>query len=300
MAALPYLAAAYLQRNNRNASSRLYPALPVGLILAAIGIIWFVWVHRFLTAAVFGMLRQHVITIIVVAGLVAAAVVSRQRSMHAARTERSWLAALPVSRNARRVEALVLPLTPIIVTLAVISGFDIAMGAIFLSSGLSVGALFVAWRSLLLGALLGAAIGLAVPTPKAVTPHPGSRYVPHRFTRGRRPEPSISALGIWPIRRMFAMLQPKTLSRAVIPVLLLMPLGSTAASAMVWLGLFGALTAFIFLVISVVWVARAARHWLKPLPLPPHRLKRVVAARALLVMAGIGATAVWLAWVGRS
>jgi hypothetical protein len=71
-------------------------ALPAGLIFAALGIIGLVWVHRFLAAAVFGMLRQHVTIIIVVAGLVAAAVVSRRRSMHAARAERSWLAALPV------------------------------------------------------------------------------------------------------------------------------------------------------------------------------------------------------------
>jgi hypothetical protein len=46
MAAFPYLAAAYLQRKNRKASSRLYAALPVGMIFAALGIIGLVWVHR--------------------------------------------------------------------------------------------------------------------------------------------------------------------------------------------------------------------------------------------------------------
>ena len=108
----------------------------------------------------------------------------------------------------------------------------------------------------------------------------------------------MAALGIWPIRQMFAMLRPKALSRAMIFVLLAVPLGSTAAAAMVWIGQFGALTAFVLLGVCVVSVTRAARHWLQPLPLSPCRLILSVAIRPLFVMMGIGAAIAWLVWVG--
>jgi hypothetical protein len=110
--------------------------------------------------------------------------------------------------------------------------------------------------------------------------------------------PSVSSLGIWPIRRMFAMLQPKTLSRTLLPVLMMIPLGSSAATAMILIGIFGTLTACVFLARSVAWVMKAARQWLKPLPLSFHRLSWVVATRSVIVMAGLGAAAKWLAWVG--
>ena len=65
---------------------------------------------------------------------------------------------------------------------------------------------------------------------------------------------------------MFAMLRPKILSRTLLPVWIMMPLGTTAAAAMVRVGIFGAWAALLFLIVSVVCVYRAARRWLKPLP----------------------------------
>jgi hypothetical protein len=97
---------------------------------------------------------------------------------------------------------------------------------------------------------------------------------------------------------MFAMLQPKILSRTLLPVMVMMPLGSSAATAMILIGVFGTLMAGVFLVGSVAWVVKVARQWLKPLPLSFQHLSWVVAVRSAIVMAGLGAAAKWLAWVG--
>lgn len=258
------------------------------------------WSERVIVVATFGTLQQHPVTIAVLAGITSVVVVSRQRAIHSTAAARSWVAALPVSPGARRAEALILELTPIIAALTLISGFALLAWGVFAVAGLPAAACIVAWRALLVGTLLGAGVGLLVPSPKPVTPYPGSRYVPQRVTRGRHPEPSLAALGTWPVRRMFALLQPRTLSRALLPLLLMVPLGSTAATAMIWIGLFGVLAALVFLGMSVLWVTQAARLWLKPLPISMRRLGPVVALRAVLVMTALAATAAWLVWIGRS
>jgi hypothetical protein len=208
--------------------------------------------------------------------------------------------ALPISARARRLEALTLILAPLMAVLLLVSGVSLLTGTTLAIAGLPAGGCLVTWQALLVGALLGGIVGLAFPPTKPVVPYPGSRYVPHRATRGRRPAPSLAALGIWPIRRMFALLQPKTLARTALPLMLMVPLQTAAAAAMIWLGVAGLITALLFLTISIAQVLRAARHWLKPLPLSSGRLRRLVIGRALLVAAGIAAVAVWLRWVGRA
>ena len=300
LTATPHLATLYVRFSNRNETYHLVRFFSLGLLCAALGTMWLVWIHRAFAGAAFNELQQHSMTIAMLAGIVSAIAVSHQRSVHVARVERSWLAALPVSRRARCVEALALQLIPVIAILVLISGFCLLTGAVFVVAGLAAGPCVVTWHAVVLGISLGAAVGLAVPLPKPVIPHPGSRYVPHRAMRGRRPVPSIAALGIWPIRRMFAMLRPKALSRAMLLVLLTVPMGTTAAAAMVWIGQLGALMAFALLATSVVYVIRAARHWLRPLPLSSRRLGVTAAILPAMVMVGIGIVMAWLAWVGYS
>jgi hypothetical protein len=288
----------YVEWANRNEHRPVVPLFSLGLICAAAGAAWFVWIGRTLIAAAFQQMQQHTLMIAVLAGIVAAVAVSHQRSAHTARAARSWVAALPMSPRARLIEGLTMQLALVIAGLALISGFGLLTAATLAIARLPVGACLVAYRSIFVGALLGAVGGSAVPLPKPVFPHPGSRYVPHRALRERRPVPSVGALGIWPIRRMFAMLRPKTLSRTLLLVLVMMPLGTSAATAMIVVGLFGALTAFVFLAHSVTWVTQEARRWLKPLPISFRRLGSLVAVRGLIVMAGIGAAAAWLMWAG--
>jgi hypothetical protein len=77
-----------------------------GLLSAAGAATWIVWINRSLVASAFHQIQHHTMTIAVIAGIVSAIVVSRRRSIHAARAVRSWVTALPVSPRARRVEAL--------------------------------------------------------------------------------------------------------------------------------------------------------------------------------------------------
>jgi hypothetical protein len=295
---LPRLATLYREWAGHNRNRRIVEISSLVLVIAAVGATWLVRVHRVFVASAFERLKDHTLTIAVLAGMVAAVAVSRQRSIESARAARSWVAAMPMSPRARLIEGLSLALAPIIVGLALILGFGLLTDAALAIAGLPVLGCLIAIGWLFLGALLGGTVGLAVPLPKPVTPYPGSRYVPHRATPGRRPAPSVGSLGIWPIRRMFAMLQPKTVSRTLLPVLLMTPLGTTAAAAMVVIGLVGATLAALFLLHSVVAVIHLARRWLKPLPLSFRRLSLVVAIRSLVVMAGIGAMAKWLMWVG--
>jgi hypothetical protein len=293
------VATRYLQWSNRFERVPIVRIASVGLLSAAVVGFWILWVRRLRVDEVLNHLQRHTVMTAVLAGMVAAAFVSHRRSMHAARAPRSWLAALPMSSRVRRIEALALQLGPVIAVTVLISCFGLLTSTMLAVAGLSAKSCLVVWRSVLLGTFLGAGGGLIVPHPKPLSPYPGSRYVPHRTTPGRHPVPSLGGLAIWPIRSMFAMLRPKVLSRTLLPVLIMMPLGTTAAAAMVRLGIFGAWGALLFLIVSVACVYRAARRWLKPLPLSVQRLGFAISGRAVIVMMGIGAVAAWLGWVAR-
>jgi hypothetical protein len=299
IAALPHVATRYLQWSNRLEGVPIVRVASLGLVSAVVVGSWTLWVHRLLVDEALSRLQRHSVMSAVLAGIVAAVFVSHRRSAHAARAPRSWLTALPISPRVRHIEALVLQLGPVIAVIILITGLGLLTSAMLAVAGLSAKSCLVAWRALLLGTLMGAGGGLIVPHPKPVSPSPGSRYVPHRTTPGRHPVPSLAGLALWPIRGMFAMLRPKTLSRTLLPVLIMMPLGTTAAAAMVWVGIFGAWAALLFLVVSVVHVFQAARRWLKPLPLSVHRLGFALSGRAIIVMLGIGAVAAGLRWVAR-
>jgi len=275
------------------------PAAGLGVVGALTVATWLLWVYRLRVDEIFARLQPHTVIIAVVAGIVAAAFVSHRRSAHAALAPRSWLASLPVDPRIRRLEALALQLGPVVAVMVLICGFGLVAGAVLGLADLPAKSCLLVWRSALLGTFFGTGVGLIVPLPKPVSPYPGSRYVPQRMTPGRRPVPSLAGLAIWPIRSMFAMLRPKTLSRTLLPVLMMIPLGTTAAAAMAWVGFFGAWTALLALIASLVHVLRAARRWLKPLPLPGPRLGFAICGVVFMVMMGIGAVAAWLRWVAR-
>jgi hypothetical protein len=299
IAALPHIATRYLQCSNRFERVPIVRVAALGLLAAMVMGSWILWVHRLRVDEVLNRLQRHTVMTAVLAGIVTAAFVSHRRSVHAARTPRSWLAALPISPRIRRIEALALQVGPVLAMMVLICGLGLLTSAMLALGGLSAKSGLVAWRSLLLGTFLGVGGGLIVPHPRPVSPYPGSRYVPHRAAPGRHPVPSLAGLAIWPIRSMFAMLRPKTLSRTLLPVLIMMPLGTTAASGMVWIGIFIAWAALLSLIASVGSVFRAARRWLKPLPLPVGRLGFAISRRAVVVILGIGAVAAWLRWVAR-
>jgi hypothetical protein len=96
---------------------------------------------------------------------------------------------------------------------------------------------------------------------------------------------------------MFGSARPKTIARAMIPILLSVPLGSTAADAMLAIGLLTAIGALVLLVAATISVSAKASRWLKPLPLGSGLLARRTLIPALAFMFCVTAIESWLIWV---
>jgi hypothetical protein len=231
-----------------------------------------------------------------------ASVVSRRRATLRATAPRSWLAALPVTRRRARLEALVIETQPALLTLGLLTvAFATFLGVAAFAVPTVVPRAAAAWSALAGGVLIGAAVSYLVPLPKPVEPTPGSRYVPQRRpTRAAPVVPSLRSLGLWPVRALFAGLRPQAVTRVAIPILLLMPLGTTADVAMLVIGICADLGAMLLLMGAMVRVHGAARRWLRPLPAAPQRLSRQILMRPALVLLGGIAVAAWLLWLVRS
>jgi hypothetical protein len=171
------------------------------------------------------------------------------------------------------------------------------MSALFVSDP-APGALASTWFAVTAGVVVGAMAGYWVPVPKPIEVPPGSRYVPRpRMLGARPPAPSLSALGRWPVRQMFASARPKAVSRAVLPILLMIPLGSTAAAAMLAIAISAVLGAVLLLVSAIIRVSKESGRWLQPLPLRRALLARHLLIRPLTVIVAAALIAAWLLWV---
>ena len=146
--------------------------------------------------------------------------------------------------------------------------------------------------------MLGAGLSYLLPSARQEEIYESPRHVPHR-RRAETPIPrgSLSALGSWPLRQMFASARPKTIARAMIPILLSVPLGSTAADAMLAIGLLTAIGALVLLVAAAISVSARASRWLKPLPLGRGLLARTTLIPPLAFMFCTTAIGSWLIWV---
>jgi hypothetical protein len=155
-----------------------------------------------------------------------------------------------------------------------------------------------AWGAMTGGVMLGTALSYWMPAPKEEELYEGSRYVPHR-RRAQTPIPtgSLSALGSWPVRQMFANARPKAVARACLPIIVLMPMGSTADVAMIVMGLFVAAGALVLSATSVISVSAKAARWLGPLPLDSGLLARRLLMRTLVAMLCATVIGSWLLWV---
>jgi hypothetical protein len=245
----PRLVAARLIRLNRNAKGpvgrRIMAAAGIGAVLALL------WAERDMVAQAIAWLRPHSVACGGLAAIASAIQVARRRVLKRAEFARSWLAAVPIRSRTARWEALVietLPATAALVALAVLGSLGLVLS--FADAGLG-GSLFAVWAILSAGVVLGAVVSYAMPAPKPVDLPPGSRYVPHKKThRAAKIRPSLAALGSWPVRQMFAWAQPRMVARATLPILVMMPMGTTADDAIGVIAVFGVTAALVLL-----WVA---------------------------------------------
>jgi hypothetical protein len=253
------------------------------------------------TATALAWMHRHQFLLGGLAACMTAALVARRRAGQRSEAARSWLAALPVRRATARWEALAIAAAPALgaICIVAVAGGTAWMTALFASDP-APSALASTWFAVTTGVIVGAMAGYLVPVPKPTEVPPGSRYVPHPRVLGARPPvPSLSALGRWPIRRMFASARPKAVTRAVLPILLMIPLGSTADAAMLVIAMSAVLGAVLLLVSAVICVSKESGRWLQPLPLPLPRalLARRLLIRPLAVIVAAALIAAWLLWV---
>jgi hypothetical protein len=233
------------------------------------------------------------------AAFAAAVLIARRRAVTRAAAARSWLSALPVHPVTARWEALAIETAPAAAAVgASTAAFGIAWMVKVFAVGISDIELAATCFAINMGVVVGASLSYLAPVPKAIDLPPGSRYVPHRRRVGAAsPTPSLSALGRWPVRQMFASARPRAVARAVMPILLLMPLGSSADAAMLVIAVFAVLGAVVLLVAATISVSKASSRWLQPLPLRVAVLVRNLLIRPLAVIFGATTVAAWLFWV---
>jgi hypothetical protein len=304
LAKTPLLLSGYLARANRGRRLSGRRSLPSGLSAAlVVSVVWMAavaeYIHTARTTAIstLAWLHRHDLLWTAISLIAAGVLVARRRALNRIAASRSWTAALPIEPSTERWQALVVNCAPALILMSVLVAL---FGGVCLGTLVEAGvqAPLITWAVMTGGVALGAALGHWLPPPRQEAEYEGSRYVPHR-RRAETPIPtaSLSALGSWPVRQMFANARPKTLARAMIPALLAVPMGSTAADAMIgiaWLAAIGALALLMGAAISVT--AKAAR-WLKPLPLQSGVLTRKILARTLAFMLCATAFESWLMWL---
>jgi hypothetical protein len=285
----PRLMTAQLIRGNVNtrakARRRIAAAAAFGLIIAI------VWAQRAGVAQAIDWLRLHGPLWGGLAAVASAIQVARRRVLKRAEFAGSWLAAVPVRASTARWEALLIETLPATAALAAMTVLALSCGLVlaFAHAGRS-GALFAVWAAASAGIAIGALASYAMPAPKPVDLPPGSRYVPHaKLHRAAEIRPSLTALGAWPVRQMFAWAQPKMVARATILILVMMPLGTTADVAMVVIAVFAVTGALILLWMAAVSASRWVRRWMAPLPVHAGAVMRALLLPTFGVMAGASA-----------
>jgi hypothetical protein len=283
----PRLAAAKLIRLNR----RTHLMVKTVAVVFCLGtLIALFWMQRDSLEQALKWLRLHGLPCAALAAIASAFLTARRRSLKRTEYALSWLAAVPVTDRAARWEPLVIEILPAIAAIGVLGVLSMACALVLALAGRAEIFTPLAIEAYLGGGIAAGIIGsYLVPQPKPVILPPGSRYVPHpRVRRAGGVRPSLRALGAWPIRQMFAWAQPKIVSRASIPILIMMPMGTTADAAMVVIALFANLGALLLLWSAVISASRAARSWLAPLPAGRGAVIRafLLPASAVIVAAG--------------
>lgn len=273
-------------RLNRSSSAktreRIIAAAGFGMMVALM------WAERDVLARALIWVRPHSLVCGGLAAIACAFQVARRRVLKRGEFSRSWLAAVPVRASTARWEALIIETLPAMAALVVQTLLALSMCLVLAVAGGGQSVrLFAFWATFSVGAAIGVVVSYAVPAPKPVDLPPGSRYVPHNKTgRTAKIRPSLAALGAWPIRQMFAWAQPKMVARATLPILVMMPMGTTADAAMGVIAVFGINGALLLLCMAAARLSQLVRRWMAPLPVRAGAVMRAFLLPAFGVMVG--------------
>ena len=271
----PRLMAARMLRGNRRSLLGVRGRIVAWLALGAIPALFFM--EREAVLRGIEWLRLHALLCDGLAALTSAIMVAPRRALTRAQFARSWLAAVPVKVSSARWEALIIEAQPALVAMAALTALGLLVGLLQAFCARVSLTLLSDWAGLMLGVAIGVMASYALPAPKPVDLPPGSRYVPHKKAgRTSAIRPSLASLGIWPVRQMFASAQPKVMAPASIPILVMMPLGTTADMAMVVIAMAGIGGALMLLLRAAITVSRLSRRWMAPLPARAEKITRAL------------------------
>lgn len=300
LAATPRLLGAYYAVGNRwRRRGRRDRSLLIGLVsLWAALIALLAGCSREALSACCVWLTSHGLPLAAASLAGAVILVSRRRSVVRADAARSWLAALAVPRGAAFFESRTLEWVPALCLLGVVAIGGASLLAVAASRGIATLLSLAQTVGALEGAvLIGALCSYLIPPGRDEDLPPGSRYVPHRRRTGPPlPRASLTGLAQWPVRRLFALLRPKVVTRAVVPVLMAVPLGASADSALVMLGVTATSAALLLFLVSLRDASRASQRWLRPVSLSPSVVCQALLGRALAGMTVLAALWGGLVW----
>jgi len=233
-------------------------------------------------------LRHQILAATGLAIIASAVATARRRVSKRAEFARSWLAALPVRARIADWEKLLIETLPALAAVAALTGAYIAVAALAaFAAGRGGGSALAVSASMSGGVLLGAILSYGLPGPRPVDLLPGSMYVPHRrVAKALAVRPSLKSLGLWPLRLMFARAQPKLVARAILPILVLMPMGTPAAAAMVIIAFYVVAGALLLLIPAAISVGSKVRGWVAPLPARASSVMQAVLAPTLAAIVG--------------
>jgi len=295
----PQLLTAYLVWVNRGgpAARRAYTVALTFFIAWTLAASAYLQTDRAAALSTLAWLHRHTLFLAGISAFAAGILVSRRRALNKKEASRSWTAALPMKRSTAKWQAIAIESAPALAIVGLLAAAfgDLCVIAFFRPD---IPAPISAWGAMTGGVVLGTALSYLMPAPKEEERYEGSRYVPHR-RRAATPIPtgSLSALGSWPVRQMFASARPKAVARASLPIIVLMPMGSTADVAMLVMGLFVAVGALALLGTSAISVSAKAARWLRPVPVGSGLLARRLLMRTLAVMLCATVIGSWLLWV---
>ena len=284
----PRLAAAKIMLLNRRRRAAVNMA---GLVLLALAVlIALLWAEATIAPSL-KWLRLHGLSCAGLAAIASALLIARRRALKRAQFARSWLASVPVTASTARWETLLIETLPALAAIGLLTLASLSyLLVLSITKSAEILAPLAVWANFSGGIAVGVIGSFLVPQPKAVQPPPGSRYVPHpKLRRAAKIRPSLSALGAWPIRQAFAWAQPKVVARATVPILVMMPLGTTADTAMVAIALFGIVCVLLLVCSAVMAASRRAGRWLAPVPVRSGEVMRalLLPSCAVIIAAGV-------------
>jgi len=218
----------------------------------------------------------HPLTVDVLVALQASVLIHRGRRKWAGVYSSNWLSTLPVSR---RESACLIALRTLLGSLAALALPPLVVVLAWLTAPASGAAVSALLGGMGIATVTGALLGWYLPQRDA---EHLPNVPPHTVGAGPSALPTLAGLSYWAVTQTRVWLQPRSLSRLLLPAMLLLPGDISGNVAVALLSLWVLALYLSVLLRATVRVAREGATWLRPTSLTFYRFAWAVARRPLL------------------